>query len=226
MQEQRALIVEDHPHVTYTVRPLLSELGLTVDAVKNLKSAEEKIEQIQYDLIVLDRSLPDGDSLTLLELIENYSCDTKVLILSSSATAEQRTRGLQLGADDYLTKPFHLPELRARCARLLSRSKRLHTARMHISKLLSYDPVQNILYWKQKKRRFTQREGVLFEFFIRNMKQTITHHYILDHMWTIEKSPTLAALHVRVRRLRSQLKGTPLEIVSVYGVGYALRYVS
>lgn len=225
MQEQRALIVEDHPQITYTVRPLLTELGLVVDAVSSLKSAEQKIENIQYDLIVLDRSLPDGDSLDLLDLIESYSNDTKVLVLSSVSTADQRTRGLQLGADDYVVKPFHLPELRARCIRLLSRSKRLQSSRVYIAHLLSYDSAQKVLFWKKKKRRFTHREAELFELFLRNIRHTITNEYLLNHLWTIEKTPTLAALHVRVRRLRAELKTVPLEILSVYGVGYALRYV-
>lgn len=225
MQEQRALIVEDHPQVTYTVRPLLTELGLVVDAVSSIKSAEQKLENTQYDLIVLDRSLPDGDSLDLLDLVESYSNDTKVLVLSSTSTADQRTRGLHLGADDYLVKPFYIPELRARCMRLLSRSKRLLTARVYIAHHLSYDAVQNVLFWKKKKRRLTHREAELFELFLRNIRRTVTNEYLLNHLWTIDKTPTLAALHVRVRRLRAELKTVPLEILSVYGVGYSLRYV-
>ena len=193
--------------------------------MSSLKSAEQKIEQTRYDLIVLDRSLPDGDSLDLLDLIESYSNDTKVLVLSAISTADQRTRGLQLGADDYLAKPFHLPELRARCVRLLSRSKRLQASRVHISHLLSYDTMQKVLFWKKKKRKFTHREAELFELFLRNIQHTITSEYLLNHLWTIEKTPTLAALHVRIRRLRTELRTVPLEIVSMYGIGYALRYV-
>lgn len=224
MLEQRALIVEDHPQVTYTVRPLLTELGLVVDAVTSIKSAEQKIENTKYDLIILDRCLPDGDSLDLLDLVESYSNDTKVLVLSSTSTADQRTRGLHLGADDYVVKPFYIPELRARCIRLLSRSKRLPSSRVYIAHLLSYDAVQKLLFWKKKKRKFTHREAELFELFLRNIRRTVTNDYLLNHLWTIDKTPTLAALHVRVRRLRTELKTVPLEIVSVYGVGYSLRY--
>jgi len=226
MHEQRALIVEDHPQVTYTVRPLLTELGLLVDAAKNLKIAEAKLEKKKYDLIILDRTLPDGDSFDLLKRIEDSTTDTKVLILSASSTPDQRVRGLQLGADDYLAKPFYPPELRARCMRLLMRSKRIPVIKVRISKHLVYDPIQQVLWWKKKKRRFTHREADLLQLFLKHLRRTIKNEYLLDHMWSIEKSPTLAAVHVRVARLRSHLKGMPLEIHSVYGIGYVMKYDS
>ncbi len=219
----RALIVEDHPQITYTVKPVLHALAFEVDAVRTLSSASKKLAQHTYDLVILDRSLPDGDGLDLFTSVEDMCVHTRTLVVSARATSEQRAFGLLKGADDYLTKPFSSAELSARVQSLMKRSKDLCTGLRHIFYDVRYDYEQHRLYFSQEYRQLTPGEAKLFELFLRHPSLHLTREAIATHLWPADLYPTSTAVDVCIKRLRDRLIRTALCIVTVRRTGYVLE---
>lgn len=219
----RALIVEDHPQITYTVKPILRSLAFEVDAVRTLSSASRKLSQRTYDLVILDRSLPDGDGLDLFTSVEDMSIHTRTLVVSARATSEQRAFGLLKGADDYLTKPFSSAELSARVQSLMKRSKDLCTGIRHIFYDVQYDYEQHRLSFSREYRQLTPSEAKLFELFLRHPSLHLTREAIATHLWPAEQYPTSTAVDVCIKRLRDRLIHTVLCIVTVRRTGYVLQ---
>ncbi len=219
----RALIVEDHPQITYTVKPILRSLAFEVDAVRTLSSALKKLSQHTYDLIILDRSLPDGDGLDLFTSVEDMCTHTRTLVVSGRSTSEQRAFGLLKGADDYLTKPFSSAELSARVQSLMKRSKDLCTDIRHIFYDVRYDFEQHRLHFSHEYRQLTPGEAKLFELFLRHPSLHLTREAIATHLWPADLYPTSTAVDVCIKRLRDRLTSTALCIVTVRRTGYVLQ---
>ena len=220
---RRALIVEDHPQVTYTVKPILLALEFEVDAVRTLFSASKKLSQHTYDLVILDRSLPDGDGLDLFTSVEDMCTHTRTLVVSAKASSEQRTFGLLQGADDYLSKPFSSAELSARVQSLMKRSKDLCTDVRHIFYDIRYDYEQHRLYFSHGYRQLTPGEAKLLELFLRHPSLHLTREAIATHLWPSDLYPTSTAVDVCIKRLRDRLISTALCIVTVRRTGYVLQ---
>lgn len=222
----RALIVEDHPQITYTVKPILRSLAFEVDAVRTLFSASRKLSQHTYDLVVLDRSLPDGDGLDLFTSVEDMCTHTRTLVISARSTSEQRVFGLLKGADDYLTKPFSSAEFSARVQSLMKRSKDLCTGVRHIFFDVRYDYEQHRVYFFQEYRQLTPGEAKLFELFLRHPSMHLTREAIATHLWPADLYPTSTAVDVCIKRLRDRITSTALCIITVRRTGYMLQCVA
>lgn len=219
----RALIVEDHPQITYTVKPILRALAFEVDAVRTLSSASQKLSRYTYDLVILDRSLPDGDGLDLFTSMEDLCSQTRTLIVSAASTSEQRAFGLLKGADDYLTKPFSSAELSARVQSLMKRSKDLCTGIRHIFRNVRYDYDQRRIYFCKEYTQLTPGEAKLLELFLRHPSMHLAREAIETHLWPAEQYPTSTAVDVCIKRLRDRLSKTPLTIFTVRRTGYMLQ---
>lgn len=223
MSLRKALIVEDRPEVIFALRPVLCALQFEVDSARTLVSAIRKIETFSYDIIVLDRSLPDGDGLDLLSILDDFSNQTRTIVVSGYGSPEQRVLGLRKGADDYLAKPFSTEELAARIQALMKRSKRLASGLQAITKNAKYDYEHHRLHFSQDCRQLTSGEAKLFELFLRHPLHQLTREIISTRLWNAEEYPTATAVDVAMKRLRDRLLGSPLHIETVRKIGYTLK---
>ncbi len=221
----KALIIEDNPQITYTVKPILRALAFEVDSVRTLFSASQKLSRYTYDLVILDRSLPDGDGLDLFSSVEDMCLQTRTLVVSAYSTSEQRAFGLLKGADDYLTKPFSSAELSARVQSLMKRSKDLCTGIRRIFRTVRYDFEQRRIYFSKEYKQFTPSEAKLFELFLRHPSMHLVREAIETHLWPADLYPTSTAVDVCIKRLRDRLCNSPLTIITVRRTGYVLQRV-
>lgn len=223
MRKQKVLIIEDHPQVVYTVRPALRAIFFQVEHTQTIQKAMQKLSSDSYDLIILDRNLPDGDGIELLADIQEVARGTRIMMLSERGSVDQRVLGLQRGADDYLPKPFSLDEFRVRIESLMRRSKRIDVNDISLIGPVTYDASHYCLKLHATEQSLTVMEAKLFELFLRHPFYRVTRERIVSHLWSVDQFPTTTAVDVCVRRLRTKLQAFPLKIVTLRNVGYALH---
>lgn len=222
MQKRHVLLVEDRPEVIYAVRPLVSSLSCDFDYARTMHHAMRKLESTKYDVIILDRILPDGDGIDLLPAIDELCYTARTIVLSEKSTAGQKVQGLNAGADDYLQKPFVPEELSARIQAVLRRAKPLHT-RSHT--LLSHTTVfsdERKMRYGKYVQSFTQQEWDLLQLFFSHEERTLSRASIAEKLWSADSYPSNSSIDVIVMRLRNKLLHFPFTIQTRRGVGYAL----
>ena len=217
----KILIVEDQQRLGQFLKQGLSECAYTVCWVGTCREARDALADTNYDVIILDLSLPDGDGLHLLSEWRRAGFNEAVLILSARDTVEDRIKGLDIGADDYLPKPFSFDELLAHVRSLLRRQSTVkQTVITHGS--VRIDLLGHTVRLKEQPVDLTSREFALLEIFMQNAGRTLTRSYISERIW-----PGLAdtnLLDVYMSRLRNKLEaglGEPL-FKTLRGVGYQL----
>jgi DNA-binding response OmpR family regulator len=222
MTAQRALIVEDHPQVASALRPLLQSCSLNVDYVTRCDRAMDRLSRNSYALVVLDRNLPDGDGLDVLRAMHAQSLTSRVLILSERGCVEERIRGLQRGADDYLTKPFSSEEFLARVHALLRREKKPTVYRLEFGQCVLAVREQQLQYGAVQIH-LSEREVKLLELLVRHPLHIISREHIANALWSSDKYPSNASLDSFVKRMRYKLHATPLRLHTRYNLGYELH---
>jgi two-component system copper resistance phosphate regulon response regulator CusR len=217
----KILIVEDQQRLGQFLKQGLSECAYTVCWVGTCREARDALAETNYDVIILDLSLPDGDGLRLLAEWRRSGFNEAVLILSARDTVEDRIKGLDIGADDYLPKPFSFDELLAHVRSLLRRQSTVkQTVITH--RCVRIDLLGHTVKLKEQSVDLTSREFALLEIFMQNAGRTLTRSYISERIW-----PGLAdtnLLDVYMSRLRNKLEaglGEPL-FKTLRGVGYQL----
>jgi len=217
----KILIVEDQQRLGQFLKQGLSECAYTVCWVGTCRDARDALAETNYDVIILDLSLPDGDGLHLLAEWRRSGFNEAVLILSARDTVEDRIKGLDIGADDYLPKPFSFDELLAHVRSLLRRQSTVkQTVITH--RCVRIDLLGHTVKLKEQSVDLTSREFALLEIFMQNAGRTLTRSYISERIW-----PGLAdtnLLDVYMSRLRNKLEaglGEPL-FKTLRGVGYQL----
>lgn len=219
----KILLVEDNPELTQNVVNYLSAEGMICESVSTLFAAQDKILGFQYDCILLDLMLPDGNGLDLLDIIKAQKIETNVLIISAKDALDDRLKGLDQGADDYLPKPFHLSELLARLKAIFRRSKLggfdevvFNEIRIEIHQLQAKvnDQVLDL----------TKKEFDLLLFFITNKNRVLGKQAIAQHLWG-DYTDDLANFdfvyqHVKNLRKKITAAGGVDYISTVYGIGY------
>lgn len=217
----KILIVEDQQRLADFLRKSLSRRSYTVTCVLSCGQARDALCETSYDAIVLDVGLPDGDGFELLRQWRAAGFNEPVLILSARDTVQDRIRGLDLGADDYLPKPFSLEELLARVRSLLRR----HTAAkrtMFEHRGLKLDLLSRSVYLNERVVEMTSREYALLEIFMQNTGRTLPRNVICEKIWESHRDVDRNLLDVYMSRLRTKLDTRPGEpfFRTVYGVGY------
>jgi len=221
----KILIIEDEPNLNASILEYLS-CSYLCESVHTYKEALEKIDVHEYDCIVLDVMLPDGSGLQLLQYLKDDRKNDGVIIISAKDGLEDKLKGLALGADDYLTKPFHLSELRMRIEAIIRRRN------MNGQHVLS---VGNIVINTQEKLvtvnsneiELTQKEYQLLLYFIINKNKVLSKSAIAQHLWgdEMDMSNDYDFLYTHIKNLRKKITvaggGDP--IISVYGIGYKLQ---
>lgn len=221
----RALIVEDEPLMAVELEEQLLDEQFTVDRAELFKSAEEYLIGEEYDLILLDLSLPDGDGLDLLRDIKKRYDDTAVIILTARGEIEDKVTGLELGSDDYLAKPFSMAELRARIHAVLRRKFKINENEISAGKLLlSLDQID--VSFNERSLDFTETEYKILRYLILNKNKIITRISLAEHIWgsKVDDRFSLDFINSHMKNIRQKLSkvGAGQLIETVYGVGYKL----
>ncbi|MGD0230117.1 MAG: heavy metal response regulator transcription factor [Syntrophorhabdales bacterium] len=220
----KILIVEDERKVANFLRKGLQEEGYTVDIVHNGEDGLSMATDREYDLIVLDIYLPKLDGFAVLKSLRGQKVATPVLLLTIRATIEDKVLGLDLGADDYLTKPFAFEEFLARVRALLRRSNHLDAAVLRFADLV-LDPVRRTVVRGQRRIDLTLKEFSLLEYFMRNIDRVVTRTMIIGHVWNYDFDSETNVVDVYVNYLRKKIDADSEAklIHTVRGVGYVMK---
>ena len=220
----RILLVEDDERIRMELLDALRASGFDVDVSVQAGHARRALER-DYDLVLLDLGLPDGDGLDLCRHLRSRGRSVPVIILTARDAPEDRVRGLDVGADDYVVKPFHTPELIARIRSVLRRAGRSAGPGSVQWADLSADPDSRTARRGEKKLDLTRREFDLFLFFLRFPGRTWTRDQILDRVWGAEFEGDSRTVDLHIRRLRAKVEDDPSDpkyFATVWGVGYRM----
>ena len=221
----KILIVEDEKVLSDSIHSYLQQEHFICDVAGSFRSALEKIESYDYDCILLDINLQDGNGLELLKELKRNNKADGVLILSARNSLEDKIAGLQLGADDYLAKPFHLSELGARVSAII---RRRHSAGSNIIRLddTLIDTQAHTVSVKGRLLDLTRKEYQLLLYFAYNKGRVISKNAIAEHLWAEDAGGPAGYdfIYTHIKNLRRKLidAGSPDLIHSVYGMGYKL----
>lgn len=217
----RILVVEDHPKMCEALRKGLTELGYAVDVAQTGFDGEHLAAAEPYDLIVLDRMLPDRDGSEVARGLRRRKVTTPILMLTALSATEDKVSGLDAGADDYLTKPFEFEELAARVRALLRRGTATESVKLRVEDV-EMDLATRSVTRSGQLVELTQKEFGLLEFFLRNPGRVLTRTVIAEKVWDMNFTPESNVIDVFVSQLRRKLdrgSGPPL-IHTVVGSGY------
>lgn len=224
MTSVRILIVEDEPKVAGFIRTGLLDENITADIAASGAAALEQIGRTTYDLIVLDVMLPDMDGFEVCRRLREAGTTLPILMLSARNLVGDRVRGLDTGADDYLTKPFEYAELSARIRALLRRQQVPSLLPMTVADL-SVDPVTRTITRGNRRIELTQKEFALLEYLMRNAGHVVTRPMIAEHVWDFTWDGLTNVIDVFINHVRKkiELPGEARLIHSVRGAGYVIR---
>jgi len=220
------LVVEDEKKIASFIKRGLKEQNFNVDVLHNGDEAYERILAHPYDIIVMDIMIPGKDGLSILKNIRKQHINTPVLLLTARSELDDRIEGLNLGADDYLTKPFFVEELIARIHAIIRRD-----SGDSVSVLKAEDVSVNLLTREvsrgDRKIALSTREFDLLAYLIRSPGRVYTRTQILEHVWSYDFDPNTNLVDVHIQRLRKKLNAgdAPDLIETVRGVGYRVKAV-
>lgn len=219
----KILIIEDEKQLAESMATYLSGENYICEIASTLQEAREKTERFEYDCILLDIGLPDGNGLTILHDLKADKKEDCVLIISAKNSLDDRVAGLQLGADDYLGKPFHLPELSARIAAIIRRKNFKGNNQIVFFEIDLNTLLQTVSIHK-KEMELTKKEYQLVLYFLINKGRVISKDAIATHLWGDEMDMTnnFDFIYTHIKNLRKKLAdaGCGDYIKSVYGMGY------
>lgn len=219
----KILIVEDNYQLSTDLASFLEENGFVVETSDTLQKAREKVELYNYDIIIIDIGLPDGSGLELITDLKTQNSESGIMIVTAKNSIEDKVKGLELGADDYITKPFHKAELNARIRSIIRRKK------VAGSNILQVDEIKvNLLslqvYVNEKPIILTKKEFDMLVYFMYNKDRVLTKESIAEHLWgdNIDQSDNFDFLYNHIKNLRKKIISTSGKayIQSVYGMGY------
>jgi two-component system copper resistance phosphate regulon response regulator CusR len=219
----RVLLVEDDGRVSSFIRRGLVEEGFAVDVSRDGRDAFHQAVHEPYDVIVLDVLIPFMDGFEVLSQIRGQGCRVPVLILSAKDTVEDRVRGLNTGADDYLVKPFSFPELTARIRALLRRRPDLGQAPVRVGDL-EMDLASRKVVRGGRRINLTPKEFSLLEYLVLNRGSVLTRTMIAEHVWDQHFDSFSNVIDVYIRYLRAKVDDPfPAKLIhTIRGVGYVL----
>ncbi len=218
----RLLLVEDHAELAVWVAKSLRQSGFVVDVIERGDHAATAMLTQGYDLAILDLSLPGMDGLELLQRIrqQEKTRHLPVLILTARGTPEDRVRGLNLGADDYLPKPFELSELEARVRALLRRSHN-QTPTVRLGRLL-FDTTTRMVLIDEQPLSLTKRELAVLEALLARPGKPITRDALFAKVFGLDDDAQPESIELYVHRLRKKLDGSGIAVTTLRGLGYLI----
>jgi DNA-binding response OmpR family regulator len=219
----RLLLIEDNERFAALLKQGLASAGFTVDVLTTAKDASAALETGRWDIILLDRGLPDADGLAVLTEIRRRGDTTPVLILTAHGSLKDRVTGLQSGADDYLVKPFALEELVARLQALLRRPGNLLGLALRLGNL-TLDTVARQVFVDDRPIAFSAREIAVLEHLLRRSGRVVAKTLLESSLYGPAQEVGSNAVEVHVHRLRRHLveTGASVQVHTVRGVGYMI----
>lgn len=217
----KILIIEDEKELSASIYTYLTSQDYACETATDYFSAIEKIDFNEYDCILLDINLPGGNGLKILELLKADKKTDGVLIISARNSLDDKIKGLNLGADDYLSKPFHLSEMNARIAAIIRRKKFDGNSIIQFNNL-NIDTRSKIVTIKEKPVELTKKEYELLIYFVSNKNRIISKEAIAEHLWGYDMTGNLDFIYTHIKNLRKKLMdaGDADYIKSIYGMGY------
>lgn len=219
----KILIVEDETGILNSITAYFAQSGYVCEIASTFALAEEKIHLYEYDCVILDITLPDGNGLDLLKLVKNRNSKAGVIILSAKNSIDDKVKGLTSGADDYLAKPFHLTELNARVTAIVRRLKFNGSNSISIGNIL-LELETNKIYISGNELILKRKEHELLLFFISNKNRIVSKTSLSEHIWgdNADRLDSFDFLYSQIKNLRKRLNesGADHTIEAVYGLGY------
>lgn len=219
----KILVVEDEPALLESIVSFLRNEGFVCEKAAGFFTAEDKLAGFVYDIVILDITLPDGNGLDLLKKVKKLHPDTGTLIVSARNSLDDKINGLDLGADDYITKPFHLSELHSRIRAVLRRRKFRGSQMIEFNEIRLL-PEERKVFIKDKTLNLTPKEYQLLLFFITNKERVLTRQSIAEHLWGdyMDAADHFDFVYTHLNNLRKKIKaaGGNDYITTVYGIGY------
>jgi len=219
----RILVVEDEKRIADFLSRGLESAGYAVDVAAEGSRAMDLLHATEYDMVVLDLGLPDMDGLTVLKKIRNRKASPPVLILSARDSVDDRVKGLEGGADDYLVKPFAFVELLARVRVLLRRGQPL-PERLEVGDL-ALDCIRRKVTRSGDNIELAPKEFSILEYLMRNQGRPLSRTMIVEHVWDMDYDGLTNIVDVYIRHLRSKIddKWQEKMIQTVRGIGYMIE---
>lgn len=222
----KILVIEDEKKMAFFIKRGLEEERYIVETAFDGQTGLEIALHNQFDAIVLDVMLPKRDGFAVLSALRGAGNATPVLMLTARGNTEDRVSGLDLGADDYMAKPFHFEELAARLRSIMRRSSPEKSTKMQCMDLI-LDTVAHVANRWGKEIELTTKEYALLEYLMRNKNRIISRSMITQHVWKHNFDPESNIIDVYIKRVRSKIErpGSPRILQSIRGVGYRMKEV-
>ncbi|MBO9700256.1 MAG: response regulator transcription factor [Sporocytophaga sp.] len=222
----KVLIIEDEKELRYDMVSYLSQEGFLCESAKNYSEAIDKIGVYEYDCYVVDIMLPGGTGLDLVKAIKSQKHQGGIIIVSAKNSIEDKIVGLEIGSDDYLTKPFHLSELNARIKSIIRRRSFNGNNEIQFNEIRIL-PDSRQVYINGKEIALTAKEYDLLLFFIANKGRVIPKDSIAEHLWGdyMDQADSFDFIYTHIKNLRRKLvqQGAKDYLNTVYGIGYKFQ---
>jgi DNA-binding response OmpR family regulator len=219
----KILIVEDEKDLAESIQAFLKQDGHVCDCAADFNKADMLINLYQYDCAIVDITLPDGSGLDIVKHLKKIDPSTGIIIISAKNSLDDKLTGLDIGADDYLTKPFHLAELNARVKAIIRRRQFEGTSEIKHDEIL-IQPDERRVYVNNEPVELTKKEFDILLFLITNKNQVLTKETIAEHLWgsQIDLVDSFEFIYSHIKNLRKKLEqlGCKDYIQTVYGIGY------
>jgi DNA-binding response OmpR family regulator len=221
----KILVIEDEPEMLELIKQFLEDENYVVETAESFNAGLDKIIAYNYDCILLDIMLPDGNGLELLQQLKSLDKADSVIIISAKDSIDDKIKGLDLGADDYLTKPFHIAELNARIKSVIRRKKRDGKKLLQLENLTIHIEERQVLIDNQKVE-LNRKEFDILIFLMMNKNRIARKSAIAENIWGdyIDQADDFDFIYSQIKNLRKKLSRhkAKVEINSVYGMGYKL----
>jgi len=216
----KILLLEDNETLADGIYKKLKEAGFIADLFYDGEEGLYALETSVYDLLILDLGLPGIDGIEIIKKLRKSQQNLPILVISARDKLDQRILGLDMGADDYLCKPFELDEVIARVQALLRRSKNLLSNTIHYKDLV-FETQSNILKRKDVSIELSKRELRIFEYLVNNLNVIVSKETIVEHITTVDDDFNPTAVETYISRLRKKLKDS-INLKTVRGLGYIM----
>lgn len=221
----KILVIEDEIDLLSSIETFLSRENYLVEKATSFDVGVEKVTLYEYDCILLDISLPGGSGLRILEEMKNKDIQGNVIIISAKNSIDDKIEGLDLGADDYLTKPFHLAELHARIKAVLRRKQQGGKDILTIGNVV-INFVHREVHVAGETLRLNRKEFDILTFMAANVDRLITKEVLAEHVWgdNIDLADNFDFVYAQVKNLRKKLRDYNASVLidNVYGIGYKM----
>lgn len=222
----KLLLIEDEKELRQSIISYLSHEGYVCEVARNFSEGQEKINTYEYDCFIVDLMMPGGNGLDLIQEIKNKNIKGGIIIISAKNTLEDRIKGLDLGSDDYLTKPFHLSELNARLKSIVRR-RQFDGNKDIVFNEIRLIPENHEVFVHDTRVTLTGKEFELLLFFISNKGRVLPKDSIAEHIWGdhMDQSNSFDFIYTHIKNMRRKLvdAGCKDYLNTVYGIGYKFQ---